>query len=347
MQPPGGPQPLHHVSVQMPMEDMEGWTARVLCLHHPDGRIEVFQPLLKFFRAHHTRSSSWQDKFAQGIGLLWDFGVQTKARRPDRNARDLLRDFALALVKGTIATDGSDPTQLYWPSTGYRRSKELVKAIEKFAAWCEIELNLESPIAPEFVPLVPGSAEHLATMIRWSRLRQGSMLQHISHAPTKQRGVVEHGRDPAGRSPEAVKFFPPEQAARLLWDGYKIPGAEREENIFRRYNVRNMMISLLDGWGGLRKSEGFHLWVQDIVEDPNNLARALVVLNHPAESSVEFLDPITRRLSQMTRREFLKRQYGMLPRNEVTRGAYHAGFKGNRPFGQDRRQNAGGARRTR
>ena len=45
MQPPGGPQPLHHVSVQMPMEDMEGWTARVLCLHHPDGRIEVFQSL--------------------------------------------------------------------------------------------------------------------------------------------------------------------------------------------------------------------------------------------------------------------------------------------------------------
>ena len=44
--------------------------------------------------------------------MLWDFGVQTKARRPDRNARDLLRDFALALVKGTIATDGSDPTQL-------------------------------------------------------------------------------------------------------------------------------------------------------------------------------------------------------------------------------------------
>ena len=67
---------------------------------------------MKFFRAHHTRSSSWQDKFAQGIGLLWDFGVQTKARRPDRNARDLLRDFALALVNGTFATDGSDPTQL-------------------------------------------------------------------------------------------------------------------------------------------------------------------------------------------------------------------------------------------
>jgi hypothetical protein len=68
--------------------------------------------------------------------------------------------------------------------------------------------------------------------------------------------IVDHRREPRGRGPEPVKFFPPKHAARLLWEGYKIPGAETEPNIFLRYNVRNMMIALLDGWGGLRRSEG-------------------------------------------------------------------------------------------
>lgn len=326
---PTAPQPLYHVTVPMAVEGMEGWTARVLCLQHPDGEIEVFRPLLKYFKAHPTRSSSWQDTAAQAVGLLWDYSVATRETRPNRSPRDLFRDFALSLAKGTIATDCSDPTGLYWPSTPYARCKGLIKAIEKFAGWCDYEAGSGSPLAPDYVPLIPQTGEHVAAMIRWSRLREGSMLKHIAHAPRSQsKSVVEHGREPAGRSAEAVKFFPPEHAARLIWEGYKIPGAEREPNVFHRYNVRNMMIALLDGWGGLRRSEGLHLWVQDVVEDPNNLEHALVVLNHPAESKVEFTDPISLRVETMTRREFLRRQYGLLPRSDVTRGSFHAGWKG-------------------
>lgn len=324
-----GPQPLHHVAVPMPVEGMEGWTARVLCLQHSDGTVEVFRPLLKYFKAHHTRSSSWQDTASQAIGLLWDYSVETRQKYRDRNARDLFRDFAFALVKGTVSTDGSDPTGLYWPSTPYARCKGLIKAIEKFAGWCDFEAGSSSPIAPDYIPLVPRTGEHVAAMIRWSRQREGSMLKHITHAPrSQQKSLVDHGREPAGRGPEPVKFFPPEHAARLIWEGYKIPGAERQSNVFLRYNVRNMMIALLDGWGGLRRSEGLHLWWQDVTADREKPDHAVVVLNHPAESKVEFTNPIGGREEAMTRRELLKRQFGLLPRNEVTRGAYHAGWKG-------------------
>ncbi|WP_456635837.1 hypothetical protein [Bradyrhizobium sp. USDA 10063] len=330
MRPADGPQPIHHVTVPMPVEGMaEGWTARVLCLSRPDGVVETFGPLLKYFKAHSTRGSSWQDTAAQALGLLWDYGIATKDRYPDRSPRNLFRDFALALAKGTIATDATDPTGLFWPATPYTRCKSLIKAIEKFAEWCDAEERTSSPISPEFVPLVPQTSEHVTAMLRWSRLRETSMLKHITHAPrARKRSTIDHGPDPRGRGPEPVKFFPPEHAARLLWDGYKAPGTESEPNIFLRYNVRNMMIALLDGWGGLRRSEGLHLWVQDVIEDPNNLEHALVVLNHPSEAKVEFTDPITRRVEIVTRREFLKREHGLLPRHEVTRGAYHAGWKG-------------------
>jgi hypothetical protein len=324
-----GPQPIHHVTLPMSVEGMpEGWTARVLVLHRPDGTIEVFLPLLKYFKAHQ-RASSWQDTAAQAIGLLWDYSIVSKNRYPGRNARALFRDFATSLVAGTIGTDASDPTGLFWPATPYARCKSLIKAIEAFAGWWDYEERSSSPITPAIVPLVPQTGEHVAAMLRWSRQRERSMLKHITHAPrTRKKSMVDHGSDPRGHGPEPVKFFPPEHAARLLWEGYRIPGSEREPNIFLRYNVRNMMIALLDGWGGLRRSEGLHLWIQDVVEDRNNLEHALVVLNHPAESKVEFKNPLTGGVEMLTRREFLKRQYGLLPRNEVTRGSYHVGWKG-------------------
>jgi hypothetical protein len=327
---PQGPQPIHHVSVSMPVEGMpEGWTARVLCLRRPDGEVEVFRPLLKYFTAHPTRASSWQDTAAQAVGLLWDYGIATLDQNPERSPRTLFRDFALALAKGTIATDASDPTGLFWPATPYERCKGLIKAIEGFAGWCDFEEHTSSPISPEFVPLVPQTGEHVAAMLRWNRRREASMLKHISHAPrTTKSSVVDHGPNPRGRGPEPVKFFPPEHAARLLWEGYKIPGAASNPNAFLRYNVRNMMIALLDGWGGLRRSEGLHLWETDVTQDERDPERAVVTLHHPAESKIEFTDPIAKTREMMTRREFLKRQYGLLPRNEVTRGSYHAGWKG-------------------
>jgi hypothetical protein len=109
MRPPLGPQPLHHVAVSMSMEGIEGWTALALFLQHPDGSIELFRPLLKYVKAHPTRQKSWQDTAAQAIGLLWDYGIATKAGRPDRSARDLFRDFAFARQgNGLHRRDGRD-----------------------------------------------------------------------------------------------------------------------------------------------------------------------------------------------------------------------------------------------
>jgi Phage integrase family len=246
-----------------------------------------------------------------------------------RETFSIVRDFATSLATGTIQTDASDTTGLFWPATPYARCKGLIKAIGGFAAWCDYEEPGSSPIAPVVVPLVPHTGEHVTAMLRWSPQREMSMLKHISHAPrSTKKSTIDHGASPSGHGPEPVKFFPPEHAERLLWEGYKIPGAEGKSNIFLRYNVRNMMIALLDGWGGLRRSEGLHLWLQDVVEDPNNLDHALVVLNHPSESKVGFTNPVTGAEEFVTRKELLKRQYGLLPRNEVTRGSYHVGWKG-------------------
>ena len=321
------PQPLHHVTVVRRFQHVpDGFTARILVLRRPDGVVEPYLPLIKYQLAHPHRSSSWQNTVVRAVGLLWDYSIQVTHHS---TPRDLFRGFALALLAGTMMADVSYPTGLLFPSTPRSRTVGLVKSIEGFAEWCGNEADEVSPIAPEVLPLVPGTAEHVTKLLVWSRLRRGSMLQHIKKVPTTYRkGVVDHGRDTRSHDAEPVKFFPPQHAEKLLWEGHKRAGADAEPNIFFRYNVRDMMIALLDGWGGLRRSEGLHLWLDDVVDDPTNPRHALVVLHHPAESKLRWHNKLTGRTEVLTRKEVLHREYGLQPRNEVKRGAYHAGWKG-------------------
>jgi hypothetical protein len=323
------PQPLRHALTTRGFEDMpEGFSSRVLILQREDGSVGLFLPLISYHRAFPYRSSSWQDTTARALGLFWDFCLQTKEQ--GFSAADVLRQFALKLRAGTFFTDGSDPTGLYWPSTSQARCQDLIKSIERFADWCIGEGNATaSTIAADCVPLVSGTPEQATKLLMWSRLAKISMLQHIKVAPkTFRRSLVSFDRPATGRDPEPAKFFPPQHVERLLWIGHARPGHAAHPNDFWRHNVRDIMIALLDGWGGLRRSEGLHLWMEDVVDDPIDPGHALVVLNHPAESEVELFDRQAGTWRANSRKEFLRQRYGLLPRNEVKRGWYHVGWKG-------------------
>jgi hypothetical protein len=323
------PQPLHHVLVARSFQDMpEGFSARVLRLRHADGTVERYLPLIRYQRAFAFRSCAWQDTVTRALGLFWDYCLQTKHR--GFSPRDTFRQFATTLRTGSFRTDGSDPTGLLWPSTSQSRCAELIKSIERFADWCIAEGDLvSSPISAEQVPLIPGTPEHNTKLLMWARLSKISMLQHIKAAPKHHRlSTVSTDRPVKGRDPEPAKFFPPQHAERLLWVGHARPDFATDPNAFRRHNIRDIMIALLDGWGGLRQSEGLHLWVEDAIEDPTNPGHALVVLNHPAESDVVWFDKHAGRERVSSRREVLRQRYRLVPRNEVKRGWYHVGWKG-------------------
>ncbi len=109
------------------------------------------------------------------------------------------------------------------------------------------------------------------------------MLQHIKQVPTTfKMSAAVLGKGPGVAAVVPAKFFPPARAEDLLWLGHKRPGSAEHPNDFMNYNVRDMMIALLDGWGGLRRSEGLHLWYNDVRPNPEDPDSALVVLNHPA-----------------------------------------------------------------
>jgi hypothetical protein len=311
------PQPLYHVSVIRRFQDLHAsFTARVLILRRSDGTIEPYLPLIRYPRVYRLRSRSWQDNAARALGLFWDFCVA----HADQGwpPRDLFRNFAYALLEGTLGSPCAATRSLMWPAVSRDRAEGLIKSIEAFAEWCSTQDDIVSPIAPQEVPLTPGTGEHAARLLAWSRLRRVSMLQHIKQAPkTYRRRNVDFGRSAGKKELQRAKHFPPKFAEKLLWEGHRRPDAATEQNIFFRYNIRDMMIALLDGWGGLRRSEGLHLWEKDVDEDKDRPGYAFVALNHPEEARVEWKDPLSGARRMLTRKEVLSRAYGLRARNVV------------------------------
>jgi integrase len=310
-----------------------GWTVRALHLRRADGSIETFARLVDYMVAYSRRSRSWQDTVARGLGLFWDFCQARGARIAiDANERgldpqrQLFRHFAISLLNGTIS-DGDDPDGLFWPKTPLTRSREMVRAIEAFSEW--VHQEEVSPLLASPAHAVPRDAMSYGEYLVWARVRRTSMLSHLQPSQVRMpaASLVDLGRAPQPGT-ERVKFFPPDQIERLLWEGHRRPGREHEPNVFARFNIRDQMIVLLDAYGGFRRSEGLHLWVQDVVEEPGKPGHALVVINHPAESKLVVPDVLTGREYATTREEALNRLYGLRPRHLVTRSRYHAGWKG-------------------
>ena len=324
------PQPLHHASVVRSFQDMHSsFTARVLILQRPDGTVERYLPFIRCQREFRHRSRAWQDTRARALGLLWDFSIANRDSGwpPDR----LLREFAYALIEGTFGSKHAGTRDLMWPAIPVGRAQGLVRTIEDFAEWCSTREDAISPLARDEIPLIPGTAEHATRLLMWSRMRSISMLRHIKAAPKSTvKSRVEFPRTGGGKEAQTAKHFPAEFAEALLLKGHLRPGTSTDPDGFARHNIRDMMMALLDGWGGLRRSEGLHLWLSDVREndDPDCLGQAFVVLNHPEEAYVEWTDPTSGARAWIQRKEMLARHYGLKARNVVKRGHYHVGWKG-------------------
>lgn len=316
----------------MPVKGMPvGWTARVLFLRKSDGAVEPYARLVEYMKAHWRRSNTWQDTLARAMGLFWDFCqvrgdviVSEASTTGVHHQNALFRAFAVTLVSGSEAVGSDDG--LHWPRTGVERARQLISSIERFAEWNDVD-DARSKILPERLVGTPRDHMSVTDMLVWSRMRNVSMLKHITRPHVHQRrSIVDLGNHTRGYAADPVKFFPPDKVENLIWEGHRRDG-RAPANPFLAFNVRDQMMALLDAWGGLRRSDGLHLWVNDVVEEKGRPGHALVVLNHPSEAYVDWPDPITAKIVRLSRGEVLQRQYGLRPRNEVTRGRYHAGWK--------------------
>ncbi len=148
--------------------------------------------------------------------------------------------------------------------------------------------------------------------------KRNAFLSHLfASAPINNQRAVHLPRSQTISNQETVKTFPKGRMGDLLSLGFVRRGCSGSTDINERLNLRDVLITMLMHYGGLRISECFHIWVEDIIHIEG---RCIVKVYHPSQG----LAPD----GKSNRAAFLSKTYGLLPRTEYRRSStLHAGWK--------------------
>lgn len=297
--------PLHHVVVNYPVSSKQMKTMRVVLTR--EGPLEIL--MAYFAEIGISKSESWRDNTARAIGLLYDFTVQTADLYPfgDNNNIEILSDFARALQYGTIQSDGSDHTGLFWPSQGAVSVTTNIYVITEFSDYCVYRFGMK-PYNPK--NRKPNFAEKIAMYRKWDHRNRNSFLRHLNKKgdwkEEKVRAVTTGYAQPVKKNPP--KSFPPEYFNKLILEGFVARGTSSVSPFHIRNQLRDAMIAILQGAAGFRKSEPFHLFVDDIIENPHKPGHAYVRIHHPEQGRVmarDLSDP-KQKIKSFKRSDFLE-----------------------------------------
>ncbi|MEA4847167.1 MAG: gamma-mobile-trio recombinase GmtY [Clostridiaceae bacterium] len=280
-----------------------------------NGKIQIIKQLHEYQIKYHTKSRSWHKKLIQAIGLLLDY---LEANENNYNgAKQFFAAFADAIYSGTINEDGYDPSGLYWLPKRTANANMLLMALNGFSDWLYKEYGA--------VQLNPWrEATSYEQRLNWMAQINKSHHSFLGHLDSsldmtetaRQVRNVMNRRKPASTQ-GATKAFPEDKIEELLMEGFKKTRKGVELPLIDRYNWRDMAITILMHFGGLRHSEVFHLWVHDVYPDPKDPDLAVVRIYHPSEGKApqDFKNPVTGKY--ITDREtYLLLRYGLLPRNK-------------------------------
>lgn len=279
--------------------------------------IQPYTPLLQFFVEREGMRISAQKNTVRAVRLLLTYlqarGVSSLHEVP----RKLLGEFVTTQLQGTVHLPAPQRLGLFW----LPRSRSCVAAdlgrIDAFTDWLsnrlgESPLNLwrEATSTERLVALRRAEHRSLSSLIDTGQSRRSATAAHWARSvtvPRANRGIVA-----------PVKAFDWMKFVELLADGFR-RGCRRRETDGQW--LRNVMIVLLLGGTGLRISEPFHLFVEDVSPDPDAPGCAQVRLYHPSLGAA----PRFGQQRWPDRQAYLAR-YNLEPRHLVA-GRFHAGWK--------------------
>jgi len=271
-------------------------------------------PLVDYLLEHsRTRSFSWMIKVTQGVGLFLDYMSANQDCFDD--PKKLFKTFMLRLETGTIGEDGYDPSGLGWFGMRASTGRQLTYSLSEFFNWMAENYGTK-PVNPW------REATNYEEKLNWAAWHQKHNRAFLGHTWSREgaSSVVKRARAMMKRAPvvncEGVKFFPEDRFNDLLSRGFIVPGKQKSRRIQERLNLRDILITMLMHYGGLRISEPFHLYVHDVMPDPADRSRAYVRIFHPSEGDAppDWLDAKGKPI-ECKREAYLRSKYGLRPRN--------------------------------
>lgn len=288
-------------------------------------------PLVRYMQAHgNVLSHSSQTKLVQAVGLLLDF-IEAN-HECFTNPTELFVAFVDRLYNGSIGPEGDDPSGLYWSAKAPTLVKQLVGALSNFSDWLE-EHQGTTPLNPWREAT---RAEQRLAWAAWHHKKNRAFLKHTMGRETARLEISRARNVLLKKTPvidrDTVKFFPDAQIQRLLFEGFIVPGRQNSPRIEERLNLRDILITMLLHFGGLRMSEPFHLYVHDVVPDPHRPEVALVRVYEPSLGMPppDWIGVNGKPADFGNRRDYLRGKYQMLPRTDYSpTDSRYAGWKGN------------------
>ncbi len=288
------------------------------------------QPLIQYILKHrHMLSESNTNKLVQAVGLLIDYMEANHAAFDNPN--DLFNAFVQRLYSGTVGIDGNDPGGLYWHARSPAVVRVLVNHLSKFSDWMAQEHGTQ-----QLNPWRKATrTEEQLAWAAWQHQKSRAFLGHTMSVDVAALKVSRARSTLLKKSPvidhEPVKYFPGDRMVDLLFRGFIVPGKQKSPRIEERLNLRDILITMMLHYGGLRTSEPFHLYVHDVIHDDTDPGSALVRVFHPSlgQAPNDLFDARGKRMV-CNRRDYLRDTCGLLPRNEYkSTHRLHAGWKGN------------------
>jgi hypothetical protein len=272
------------------------------------------------------KSEKWIRNLYQGAIALLDF-ISANPGYSNKPAK-MYREFVQSFQTGSVDIHGDDPSQLYWLARSPESSRKHLKLLDRW-----LDYASEKTGGVQVNPFVQADAieSHINRMAYLKRTEK-AVLGHLNskagafELASSVREVLYRRPPPSPNRAKSIAF-PEDRFYDQLFEGYVIHGREKETDPLKKYNWQALLINTLMNSGGVRISEPFHIWVDDIIEDPENPGSALVRIYHP-----EFGAPPRRERGEFkrtyTREAYLQANYpGVLPRNRAS-GNYFAGWKG-------------------
>lgn len=279
---------------------------------------------LEFLVQYRRKSMTWRNQSCKAMLLLLDYTDSMGDRF--QYPQQMFASFSEALFEGTIDEKGDDESELNWKPRSPSTANMYIGHVTRFSEWLfnktGDESNLLNPMR------AATKHERICNLAAYHQRKHRAFLSHTYHddkayknaqfTRTLQRHKVR------SKIPEA-KRLKSNVATHLIEDGfwkYK-PNFTKPEQL----NLRNVLITMLLAYGGLRISEPFHIFVSDLYDDPIDPKSILVKVCNPVHADAP--DDWCNMKGNMhdNRENFLLKKYGLLPRNKSNISSYHAGFK--------------------
>lgn len=269
------------------------------------------------------RSSSWRERSVFALKLLIKF-INSNGREITK-VTDLLSAFALALEIGTInVSTQTDPSCLYWSPRKIDDAKTLLGHITSYTDWLAEQADYMAVRANPF-----REATYVEQQLNWCAYYQKESNIFLRHLRNSDDAASSNSRtrsvktsNPSKSTRPATKRFPESEIQNLLQNGWvrRNGSPDATEHDFIDYKGR--AINILMHYGGLRKSEVFHMFLIDLIPDKKK-NDVIVRIYHPSNGRLP--DDI---VGYTNRMDYLSRRYRMLPRNKYIKShSLHSGWK--------------------